>query len=636
MALDDEQKRAVEHFRGAAMILAGPGSGKTTVITNRIMNLINAFNVSPEKILVITFTRMAACEMKERFLKLSAGNLSMHSLYGESIDGEYCESQGVTFGTFHSIFFMMLRQFCNYRSDNIVRNGVQKKFLKEEFIYNQVSAHDENGLIDDILSEFAKVKSMCASRHQYKPVSCEEELFWKLYSDYSDFLKREHLVDFEDMMVQTRALLSERGSVLDFWQQRFEYILVDEFQDVSPVQLDVVKMLSEKHRNIFVVGDDDQSIYGFRGAAPGVMQDFIRYFPDAEVFRLDVNYRCGKSIVDGALQLINNNRDRFFKKLRAYNQGGMPIEYYAFDSMASQESFIAKSLSTVYGNETCAVLTRTNSEAEELLRFLARRGVDASYHGRVKKLYEHWIASDIMAYISIAAGSTERTDFIRILNKPARYISRLFFTSKTVDISQMIIDMKQKGYAIPAKALEELRTHIKLLSGLSPFAAVNYIRKAVGYDLYISEYAKEKETDKTIFFRVLDKLQSDAGHYGSIDEWRAALDESEEHVKSGVSEDLNSISQASRNINICTMHRAKGLEFDTVIITSVNEGVIPYGRAETEEQLEEERRLFYVAVTRAKTRLIICSVAQRYNKKMQPSRFLAELRGKNNLFQNKC
>lgn len=640
MPLDDEQKRAAEHFKGPAVIIAGPGSGKTTVITNRIVNLINRFNVSADKILVITFTRMAAGEMKERFYKLwseCGENTSYHKGH-KGVSNEAPALQGVTFGTFHSVFFMMLKRFFNYKADDIITGREQRRFLREELIYNEVSARDESGLIEAVLSEIARVKSICAERGRYKPSSCEEELFWRLYSDYCDFLSREHIIDFEDMMLQTRSLLKERKDALDFWQERYEYILVDEFQDVSPVQLEIVRMLSGKRRNIFVVGDDDQSIYGFRGSAPGVMREFIEYFPDAELFRLDVNYRCSGRIVGAAACLIGHNKDRFFKNLRAYNTGGAPIEYLEFDSIDAQEEYIAESLRAAVNSNKFAVLTRTNAEAARLVSSLSKRGVEAACGRKKSGLYEHWIALDILAYIRIAAGKTDRAWFLRILNKPVRYVSRLFLTEDKVDLAGVIKNMTGRGQLIPARALERLSEDIDVLAVLPPFAAVNYIRKAMGYDLYITEYAKEKKADAAIFFKVLDALQADAGRYENISGWLAALDKSKENYGQSSPGDLTvrhssaGTKKYSEGVSICTMHAAKGLEFDNVIITSVNEGIVPCaGTEDDDNQLEEERRLFYVAVTRAKKRLTVCHVRQRYNKKMQPSRFLAELRDINNL-----
>ena len=282
MGLDSVQEAAVNHYRGPAMILAGPGSGKTTVITHRIRNLIEKHNVPPERIMVITFTKLACIQMRERFLKL----------HGQ-------ESTSVMFGTFHAVFFMILKSVYNYNSGSIIKFKSQRQFVKMQLLCTQSIVYDESSVISDILSEIAKVKSNIANTDfdTYIPSSCEKNVFMQIYNEYANFLKAQRMIDFEDMLIKTYEVLKNNEQILMLWQNKYDFILIDEFQDASSIQFEIMKMLSDIHKNIFVVGDDDQSIYGFRGAAPKVMKGFAESYKDCDIYKLNVNYRsAGKKI----------------------------------------------------------------------------------------------------------------------------------------------------------------------------------------------------------------------------------------------------------------------------------------------------------------------------------------------------
>ena len=613
MALDQIQYAAVRHFNGPAMILAGPGSGKTTVITHRIWSLIKDRGVCQDKILVITFTKMAAVEMKNRFLKM--GNLS---------------STGVNFGTFHAIFFMILKSVYGFKATDIVKVSQQWKFIKTQFSLYNVEIRDENNTIGDIISEIGKVKSLDDNaRAGYIPKSCEYKLFFNIFDEYERWLKLSHMVDFEDMMIKTYELFSNDKDELKKWQDRFGYILIDEFQDASPMQFKIVKMLAEGHNNIFVVGDDDQSIYGFRGAAPAVMQEFKNSYEDISVYTLNVNYRSNEAVVESATKLININKDRFYKNLKAFHDRGCEVEKLEFDTIVEENSYVAH---IAQDGIMTAILTRTNSGAYDIKRYLEHDGigVDIKDADKGDKLFSHWIALDIASYIRIACGSTKRADYVRIINKPVRFISREFFISESVDTDVILMRMKQGRQIKLHDNFLRLIIDMQVLKSMTPYAGINYIRKKFGYYSYISEYSHEHGECRDNLIKLLDRLQESAAGYDSYNEWLKLYNYDNKKTDNvqlnntrsqGLSKDTD---KQHNNVTICTMHSSKGLEYDRVIIIDANEGIMPYNKAVTKADIEEERRLFYVAMTRAKKQLIICSVRERYNKCLLPSRFLKE------------
>lgn len=295
MAFSKAQTQAIMHKDGPMMVLAGPGSGKTTVITHRIQYLTKEYGIDPGDILVITFTRAAAEEMRERYEALTGGG------------------SRVTFGTFHSIFFRILKLAYRYTADNIVREDQQMQFVRELAQAGGLEPEDENEFAASILSEISSVKGERIALEHYYSKNCPDAVFRQLYAGYEEKMRRAGLIDFDDMMVLCLELFTERKDILSAWQRRYRYILIDEFQDINRLQYEIVRMLAKPEDNLFIVGDDDQSIYRFRGAKPEIMLGFERDYPGAGRILLDVNYRSTEEIVAPALRLIGENQKRFFK-----------------------------------------------------------------------------------------------------------------------------------------------------------------------------------------------------------------------------------------------------------------------------------------------------------------------------------
>ena len=598
-----EQEEAITHKEGPLMVLAGPGSGKTLVITYRVKWLIENAGVHPSNILVITFTRAAAEEMRKRFF---------------AFDG--MENAPVTFGTFHSIFFMILRYAYRYTAGNIIREDVKRRYIKEMTENMELEIEDEKEFLSGIINEISYVKGEMMSLSYYHSSNCSDELFAQIYEGYERRLREENLIDFDDMLVFCYELLKERKDILAMWQQKFQYILIDEFQDINKAQFDVVRILADEYRNLFVVGDDDQSIYGFRGSAPQIMLDFNKYYSDAVRIDMCINYRSTGNIVFASRAVAEENEHRYYKDITTYNSQGDTVSVYEFNSLNDEKAFlvseIRRLIDTGIAADDIAVLSRTNVIGNMYMSRLESDGIPCCDYSVVQDIYEHWISKDILTYIRIALGSRERIDFLRIINKPLRYISRSYIT-QPADINAL--KRGYEGNEQMSEQVEKLASDINMIRNMSPFAAVNYIRKGIGYDEYIRNYIYEHKADKEELYNVLDELAHRASRYMSLSQW---LDGITEYLKQCDTQRRNNTVEG---VHMLTMHGSKGLEYKIVMVMDVCEGIIPYNKAVLDEQIEEERRLFYVAMTRAKEKLYLLYPKQRYNKDTTRSRFIEEL-----------
>ncbi len=605
MAYNNSQLEAISHFKGACMTIAGPGSGKTAVITERTKYLITKCHVQPSNILVITFTKAAAVEMKERFYRLM-GN----------------KSYPVTFGTFHAVFFSILKHAYHYRAENIIREEQKYTVMRELVQKHRLEYEDETEFITSILGEISMVKNTGISVDHYYSTNCAEAVFRRLYSEYHEYLYQHKLIDFDDMLVYTYELFRGRKDILAAWQNKFQYILIDEFQDINKIQYDIVKMLAAPNYNLFVVGDDDQSIYRFRGAKPEIMLHFPDDFEGTKQIILDTNYRSQAHVVTAATKLISYNKERFDKKIKAAREAEKPIEFAVFQDQRAENLRLIEDIQNHMergGNyEDIAVLFRTNTQPRLLMEMLLDYSIPFYAKDAVPNLYEHWIAKDIFAYLRIAQGSRQRSEFLRIMNRPKRYISR-----ESLDDELVAFDAWQWFYEEQpwvAKRIEQLEYDIKMLSRMSPFAAINYIRRGIGYDDFLKEYADYRRIREDELFDTIDELQESAKGYQTLEEWFSHIEEYGNELKQMRMEQQ----QKREGIALVTLHSAKGLEYDNVYILDVNEGIMPYKKAVLDQEIEEERRMFYVGMTRAKKNLHLFSTRQVNHKDAEISRFIKE------------
>lgn len=610
-----EQEEAITHKGGPLMVLAGPGSGKTLVITYRVKWLIENAGVHPSNILVITFTRAAAEEMKKRFF---------------SFDG--MENAPVTFGTFHSIFFMILRYAYRYTAGNIIREDVKRRYIKEMTENMELEIEDENEFLSGIINEISYVKGEMMSLSYYHSSNCSDELFAQIYEGYERRLREENLIDFDDMLVFCYELLKERKDICALWQQKFQYILIDEFQDINKVQYEIVRMLAGKGDHLFIVGDDDQSIYRFRGARPEIMLGFEKDYPDVKKVILNTNYRCSTEIVDSAEHLISHNTKRFPKNMHAARGGKVPITFRHLKDVGEECTDILKGIRFYHNKgiplEDMAVIFRTNTQPRLLVGRLMEHNIPFQMRDVIPNIFDHWIARNILTYIKLAMGNRDRKLFLQIMNRPKRYISRSMITEQQVDLKKLKQQTFGKKWLY--EKIDKLEMDLCLLRKMEPYAAIQYIRNGIGYEDYMTEYAQFRRMNPDDLEEVLNQIQESAKEYHSFEEWFAYIESYGEELKKQMEAGRQ---QQKSGVTLTTMHSAKGLEYEVVFVMDINEGVCPHKKAVKDADLEEERRLFYVAVTRAKTYLFLYSLKELYQKDAQISRYIGELRYDKKEFQ---
>ena len=609
MSLNHAQTEAVAHNKGPCMVLAGPGSGKTLTIAKRIESLIMKHKVRPEEILVITFTKYAAWEMKNR----------TRSICGPS-------SYAVTFGTFHGIYYGILKWAYRLNQSNLLSDEEKYRILREILPGidwdQEPEADEEKDYLQELAIEIGNVKNNCMDIEEYEPVKYTTEKFRKLYRTYEETKKKYRKIDFEDMLIQCRDLFMKRPDILKKWQEKFQYILVDEFQDVNQAQYDVVRMLAAPQDNLFVVGDDDQSVYGFRGAKPGIMMEFMKDYPKARQILLDVNYRSSGYIVKGALRVIGNNKIRFEKKIEAFRKPDETVHVQEVKDPVQEAEYVLERIREYrekgVSYTEMAVLYRTNVDARAMSELMTEYQIPFVMKEHLNNIYEHFIALDMISYLRLSQGEYDRKYFLQIANRPNRYLTRESMKTGNVSYESLRRYYRDKDWMVDR--IDQLEWDMKMICDKTPYAAIQYIRKRMGYDEFLKEYAAYRKISSEDLFAVLEEIWQNSKGYGTIKEWF-------EHIESygKMLKEQNKKNGEKDGVNLMTMHAAKGLEFDTVFVIEANEGSCPYKKATTDEEIEEERRLFYVAMTRAKRKLVISYVKEKNGKDLLPSRFVSEL-----------
>ena len=604
MQVSNAQHQAITHGAGPAIVLAGPGSGKTLVITQRVRYLIEAYHVRPQEILVITFTKAAAQEMQSRFQALS-------------------RQRGVTFGTFHAVFFHILKYAYHYNAANILTEEKKYQILQRLLSESGLHFEDEKETLSEIASEISVVKNEQIPLVHYYSKSCPEEVFRNFYRKYEEMHRREGLLDFDDMMTMTYELLTQRADILAAWQRHYRYILVDEFQDINLLQYAILRLLANPERNLFIVGDDDQSIYRFRGAKPEIMLNFPKDYPDAKQIVLDRNFRSVASVIRAAQIVIRENTKRFAKRAVHVRKGQGQVDIREFSGQEHESLYLIKKVQESLAGGTppneIAVLYRTNQGARPYAERLMEFNIPFEMRDALPNIYEHWIAKDLFAYLHLARERLDRAEFLQVMNRPKRYIARDAIDAKVISLETLRTYYEDKDWMLDR--IDRLELDLRMLKDMAPYAAVNYIRYGMNYEEYLQEYAKARRMKPEELTDILDEIQDGCRPFKTVEAWYEHLTAYKERL-------LEQRGKKERDpdaITLATLHSAKGLEFQEVFLVDVNEGTIPHRKASMEADLEEERRLFYVGMTRAKDRLHLFYVRERYGKRVEPSAFLEPL-----------
>lgn len=603
------QIQAISHMDGPAMVLAGPGSGKTTVITHRIKNLIEKAEVRPENILVVTFTKAAAISMQKRFSTLMNGG----------------KGQLVTFGTFHSVFYKILRKSRRYETTEILSERQKTDYIREIIGRYGISSNDISELSQNINNDIGNIKGNMLNAQEYEPSCCKKEDFIKIYNAYNLELKKDGKMDFDDILRECYLLLCENHTILEQWRELYKYILIDEFQDINRIQMNIIELLASPLNNIFVVGDDDQSIYGFRGARPEIMIEFKDYYPEAELIVLNVNYRSTQSIINVAGRVIENNKTRLDKCAHANNDKDFQPDIRKFRNQVEELKFIVSKIKE-YENQgislsEMAILVRNNSQIQEISSFLKNRKIEAESGKHRSNIYNGMVAKDILSYVRGALkfdGTYFNEDLIYVLNKPQRYISRQVVLSVNMNISAV-----RRIYS--KNNIDSFLFHIEMIRKLPPQAALSYIRKGAGYEEYLRLYAIENNIPMSGLLKQLEQLVQECSKFNTLEQWINSIDSAQNSEGQNFGKKSSGEGGTNNRINIMTMHGSKGLEFKAVFIVDANQGIIPTSKALRERDFEEERRLFYVAITRAIDYLNIYAVEERLGCPIEVSMFVEEM-----------
>ena len=615
--LNENQLKAVNHLDGPCMVLAGPGSGKTRVITYRIANMVVNKNIKPTSILAISFTKASSIEMKNRALSLS-NDFRMNK---------------VTYGTFHSVFFRILRYFENYNIESILDEKTKRIGLKNILKGLNIENADDDETIGQVINEISYVKNELMDKRDFKSEVLTNDEFIKVYNFYEEYKQQMNKIDFDDMLIKTYELLKNNKAALDRVRSVYRYILVDEFQDINKVQFEALKLIANPSNNIFVVGDEDQSIYGFRGSRPDFLLEFEEYFSNTKKVLLDINYRSKGEIINIANRLIEKNTNRYEKVIKCGQGNGAKVNYISPEDSEEEAVYIAKDIKNKVQEDYTeytdfAVIYRTNIQSRALVDVFMDMRIPFVVKDSIVTIYDHWAAQDILAYLRIGVNPNSNKDWIRIINKPFRYISKdnLNLIKDEPDFINSLIN-KCDLHPKQVKTINDLDIDISYVKGLNPKNAISYIRTTLDYDRYILDYCANRKIKTNGLIEILNELESSATNFKTIQEYLEHI----ERVKSEIVDNKNN--KETDGVIFTTMHSAKGLEFKNVYIIGANEGTIPHEKSyeiddeeKKNDQIEEERRLMYVARRRAEENICISSPINKYGKRVSKSRFVEDIK----------
>lgn len=616
MKLNRGQDEAIKHGNGPCMVLAPPGSGKTLIVTERTRYLIEESGVRPDQILVITFTRYAAREMKERFERLTAG-----------------KNYPVTFGTFHSIFYGILKCAYGIGANNLMSEKESSVLLQEVLdrtdIESTPEVEDEEELVRELLREVGMVKNGLCHLKDFHSKYLTQDEFAEVFRSYEHQKKELKKFDFDDMLVQCYALFRKKPEILQGWQKRFQYILIDEFQDINRVQYEVIRMLAAPRYNLFVVGDDDQSIYGFRGAKPELMLYMKQEFPSLRTISLTVNYRSTEFITGAAARVILHNDTRFYKRVQSFRGRGQNVHVQEVLDEQEEAQYVTeeiqKKLDQGIKPGEIVVLFRAAVQARMISEILSEHRIPFEMRDYVTNFYRHFIVKDMMAYLQLAAGKRDRSLFLTICNRPLRYLARNSMENRQVNFEDLRKFYCDKDWMLDI--IDQFDVDVRMMKNMAPYAAIQYIRKKIGYDDFLKEYAEKHQISWKQLMDVMAELEERSKNFKSYDEWEIHIAKYTQELEEQQAKARKIKGERENKVQLMTIHSAKGLEFEDVFVIHANEGEIPHQKAEKKDEIEEERRLFYVALTRAKNNLCISYITQKNGNSIKPSRFVEELLG---------
>lgn len=570
--------------------------------------------INSSHIVMVTFTDAAAIEMRERFFKL----------YGT------CNA---TFCTIHSLCLKILSGACDTQL-RIIQAHEQISLLYDCLKSVRIPA---GTALRDILSDISAFKNSGKSIAEFSPVTLKPAEFSIVYQAYEAKKKQSDFMDFDDMLCLCKDLLTGNNRVLKECQDKYRYIMCDEYQDTNQIQKEILYLLVGKNGNICVVGDDDQSIYGFRGALPVIMMDFKKDYPKLCEISMDINYRSRPEIIAAASNLIKNNTERFNKDFVAARDGRGEVLFKTLTERKTELSYLLDTITHITASGTdparIAVFARTNMQLDDVAAELERRRISYTSSDAIKDIYEHFIFANITSYLRLINGGWRASELLQVLNKPVRYLREIDFRgTRALDLDTLLENVlkNEKSRSTNIDAVTKLCHDLQDLRNLPLAEQVEGIAEQIGYRSYLFDYANATDQNDDFLMAKLDFFIADAKQYASTDEW---LGKVSCHVQCHKKQMRD---KSGKAITLSTMHRAKGLEWDTVFIIDCCHGSIPISKAKLKSEIEEERRLFYVAVTRARESLYLLNYSQKPGSKekvtqVKPSMFLKEMNGKGHI-----
>jgi len=599
--LNKNQKKALVHKKGPALTLAIPGSGKTTLLLCRIFYLNQVHDTPFENILTLTFSKASALDLKKRY---------------ESIFKKL--PWDLKFSTIHKFSYKIVRQYYKYRKVNFQLIEGKYSFKKINLlkgIYKNINhKRISNEDLETLTNDISYTSNMMLKDDFPRNIKNFEEI----YNAYKDEKKKNKMIDFDDMLLIALRVLEKHENILNFYTSKYKYVQVDEAQDTSIVQHKLIKLISQKHNNIFMVADDDQSIYGFRGAYPKYLLDFKSHYASGKLFYLQHNYRSSFEIIDVCSEFIDRNKNRYNKKIINKNEKSKPIKVIEFSNSLKRNQYLVNSISADEKKET-AVLYRNNISGLPLINLFDKENIPFNVRGKNTHLFNHWLFTDIKAFFNVILINQDLDSFERIYYKLNSYISKNMINYLKLNIrGQSVFDCLiqnpslKKFQSDTFRNLEEIFITAK---EQSPLEILNTIKYDLNYLNYLDEYASKSSNHYDNLKEKLQILEAIAAKEDSAFEFLDRLNQLESVIKSH----KNNI---ENTIVLSTMHSAKGLEFERVFIIDVKDSILP----QSDKTLEEDRRLLYVALSRAKNELTILHskfISGKYNSKIQ---FIDELK----------
>lgn len=614
MKLSLNQEKAINHINGPALVLAVPGAGKTTVIIHRTINLIHNHNINPDKILSITFSKASAMDMKSRF----------ENMYPE------LKQISIKFSTIHAFCYGLIREYAfmqriNYKlieeeKDTFNKYNLLKKIyleINKEFITEEK--------LETLISSISYIKNiMIAPKDFIQDNKIDIDNFVKIYDLYENYKRKHNLLDFDDMLTISLEILTSDKYLLEKYRSKYDYIQLDEGQDTSKVQMEIIRLLAKPKNNLFIVADDDQSIYGFRGAYPQGLFDFKKDYPKGKFFYMEDNFRSTKNIVSLSNKFIKKNKTRYNKEITTENGYLEPINIIKVKNINEQYKYILKELNEK-GIKNTAILFRNNLSSIGLMEIFEKNKIPFRIRDTKLRFFNHWLVNEILNLMKFAEDTSQMEIFETLYYKIKGYISKKQINyAKTLDYNTSVFDriMEYPGISeFYKKNLRELKLDFKKISKMKPKDAIKYIEDTLEYGEYLKENSKKYgmtyDTLKTMLFY----LELIAKGNDNLSEFIGRLN----HLQN-----LCSNSKTNNDaVVLSTVHSAKGLEFERVYMIDLTEGEFPNLSSQEAilkfEELEEERRLFYVGMTRAKKYLTLITYKNIGEKQLEQSRFLDEL-----------